>query len=520
MLASLPPWMRSLLAGLVVAVLPGLGKAQDLVLSPQHTFRAAEGPTAVTFSSDGTILASGDDEGRIMGWSVEGKRKILQLRVEDEIQFLEFAAGDSMLVAVDEEGRVSVVAVAKETSQESSRPDVRFRLEDEPHAVAMDAGRRYLAAATDETVWLFDLEAGTAMGQIEAEDALDNLLFLGFDRLGRQLVAISERGTVYTWNPKTQRQIRKLTLSGGELNNSETVIQAVATDRGSSVFVVGLQEVTLPKGGVRRRARPGDLVRQNMIKAYDWDTGLEIKRVEYPEGPVQRLALGPGSDHVVTIPEDGDRVSVVDLSRGETVSTVPIESSSSALAISEGDQWIGVGTEEGEVVVWKIERRGQPTVADQEANLPSLSGRIRVLSEKAPAIPADTSAQLAILPFQSKGESTKLADVCSSALASQLANVEHLTLLERERIDEVLSELNLQASDLTESDGARIGHLLSADYLIMGSLNAVGNTYLLNAQLLQVQTAQITAGRRVICEECRGKDIFDAIDLLGSSIAE
>jgi TolB-like protein len=375
--------------------------------------------------------------------------------------------------------------------------------------------------ATDaETIGLFDLQAGMRMGRIDAGDAIDDLLFLGFDRLGRQLAAITRQGTVMTWNPKTQRQIRKLTLRGGDLHGSRSVIHAAATRRASSVFVVGLQEVTLPTGGARRRARPGDLVRQNRIIAYDWNTGLEVKRVEYPDGPPRHLVLGPGTNHVVAIPDEDPRLNLVHLERGEIVSSVPVDGTPTALTLSEDDQWLGAGTEEGHVVVWTIQRRGPPEASDQEADLPSLSGRIRVLSKKTPAIPADTSADLAVLPFQSRGDSTQIADMCSNVLTSQLASAEHLTLLERERIDEILSELQLQASDLTQSDGARIGRLLNADYLILGSLNVVDTTYLFNARLLRVETSEITAGRRVICEECEGKDIFDALHLLGTTIAE
>lgn len=521
MLSPPPTRARTLLLLFAAVVfLASDGWAQAITLSPHHTFRTAGAPAALAFSSDGTVLAAGGEDGQIVGWTVEKKRTIVQSRVQDGIQFLGFLSGDSTLVAVDQGGAVSVVPVKKRGAEKRREPEVRFRLDEEPRAVAMDAGRRYLAVATEEMIWLFDLRAGMAIGRIDAGDALDDLLFLGFDRLGRQLAAITRQGTVFTWNPKTQQRIRKLALGGGELHNSRSVIHVAATTRGSSVFVVGLQEVALSKGGVRRRARPGDLVRQNVIKAYDWNTGLEIKRVDFPEGPARRLELGPGSNHVVVIPDEEARLSVVNLSRGETVSTVPVEGRSNVLAIAGGNEWIGVGTEEGRVAVWEVRRRGQPSAADQEADLPTLSRRIRVLSEKTPAIPADTSAQLAVLPFRSRGESSKLAEICSTELITQLANVEHLTLLERERIDEVLDELNLQASTLTKSDGARIGQLLNADYLILGSLNVVGTTYLLNARLLRVKTSQITEGRRVICEECRGKDVFDAIHLLGTTIAQ
>lgn len=508
-----PSWLRVVGLTLVLVLAPRSSAAQAVTLSPHHTASLEGAPTALAFSGDGRLLLSGGPDGRITGWEVKQKTKLLQVRRSSGIQFLGVLSGDTAFVALDRGGAVSVGPI------EGGTLEVRFRMEEEPRKAALDAGRRYLAVATDEgDIRLFDLQSDAAIGRIDARDQLDEPLFLGFDRLGRQLVAITEQGTVLTWNPKTQQQIREMALSGGELHGSRSVIQGVASSREANVFVVGLQEVALPEGSTRRRARPGDLVRRNVIIAYDWETGFEIKQIPHEGGAVQQIVLGPGRDHVAVATEE-PRLTLMNLQRGEAGSTVPLADTPSAMVFSEDDQRLAAGLENGQITVWEVSREDPSTTAPQEA-LPTLSGRIRVLSEKAPAIPSDTTVQVAVLPFTSKGESKKIAEICSDGLVTQLANVEHLTLLERERIDAVLKELNLQASDLTESDGVQIGRLLNADYLIMGSLNALGTTYLFNTRLLRVETGQLIEGRQVLCEECQVQDVFEAIRLLGTTIAQ
>lgn len=499
-------------ACLLFTVAPG--RAQEVSLTPHHTFSADEAPTALAFSGDGQLLLAGVDDGRIVGWNVERTAQAMQTRVSDEVLFIGFLSGDTSFVAVDRGGAVSVGSVA------GGPPEARFQLDADPQAATLDAGKRYLAVATDdEQIRLFDLQANMTLGRIDARDQLGELVFLGFDRLGEQLIAITRQGTVLTWNPTTQRLMRELALSGGALHGSQSVIQAAAANRQAGVFVVGLQEVALPRGGVRGRARPGDLERRHVVIAYDWDSGLEIKRVEYPDGPVRHVALGPGSDHVVVADDGGSGLTLVDLENGELGQSVALDDDPRTLALSADNQWLAGATEDGRVGVWSVERSGPPSAETQDERLPTLSGRIRVLSDDAPILTPDQQAHVAILPFEGRGDTERAADICSDMLTTQLAGVEHLTLLERERIDEVLDELNLQASDLTTADGARIGRLLNADYLILGTLNALGTTYMFNARLLHVETSQITDGRQVICEECRFQDVFDAIHLLGTTIA-
>jgi WD40 repeat protein len=494
---------------------PSVAWAQAVTLTPHHTFRMAEAPTALAFSSDGSTLLAGDANGQITGWAVQDQTTALQTRLDDEIRFLGFLSGDTSFVSVDKDGVVSVRPL------DGAAPPTRFDLDETPRAVALDASRTHLAVATeDDQIHLLNLQAGMTRGRIDTRGALEAVRYLGFDRLGQRLIAITREGTVLTWNPATQQRLRELALSGGDLHGSRSVIRAAATNRASNVFVVALEEVALPEGGLRGRARPGDLTRRHVIVAYDWSTGLEIKRIDYPEGPARQLVLGPGSDHVAVVPNEGARLTLVNVRRGEAASTVSTPGETRTLARSGDDTWLAAGTETGRIAVWQVQQSDPPTASRPDTTLPSLSGRIRVLSTETPALSADTSAQVAVLPFQSKGDPTRIADMCSSALTTQLANVEHLTLLERERIDAVIDELNFSASELTESKGMRIGHVLNADYLILGTLNALGSTYLFNARLLHVETSRVVAGRQVICEECQVQDVFDAIHLLGTTLAQ
>jgi hypothetical protein len=103
--------------------------------------------------------------------------------------------------------------------------------------VSVDAGKRYLAVANnDEQIELFDLKAEVAAGTIKAADKLEDVLFLGFDRLGQQIVAVLPYGDVHTWNPSTLKPLRSVVLAGGELHGSRAVVHAAATNRATNVF--------------------------------------------------------------------------------------------------------------------------------------------------------------------------------------------------------------------------------------------------------------------------------------------
>lgn len=74
---------------------------------------------------------------------------------------------------------------------------------------------------------------------------------------------------------------------------------------------------------------------------------------------------------------------------------------------------------------------------------------------------------------------------------SLLAN-NHLEVVSRQQIDTVLQEQKLGASGIVDDASAQeIGHILGAAYVLSGELAKIGDRYILNLQLLEVETARL-----------------------------
>lgn len=495
-----------------------VGLPQDIAVAPYVSWQleTKQDVTALAISNDQTFIVASDSRGNVQCWDFASKQMIASTRAQNDVLFLDFLSENAAFVIVEKSGSVEVF----ETQTGNSK--LKLKTESRPEAITLDAGKRYLALATAaERIEIFDLQAGTSFGKIDARGKLDHLLFLGFNRLGEQLVAISERAKVACWNPVTQRLIREFALSSDEIHGSKSVIHSAASNRASNIFVVGLQEVALPKGGLKSTARPTDLIRQNMVIAFDWNSGMEIKRLKFPDGAIKNIALGPGSDHVAVTNNRNNNITLIDLRKGELRASVASEEKPLALAVSEDDKWLAAGSEKGQISVWQLQFREKPALATQASSLPSLSGRIRTQSNLGAALQPGVSVVLAIVNFEAKGGVTsKIGDVGLDMLTTSLANFDYITLIEREKIQQILDELKLQSSGLTEKDGARVGKLLNADKVLLCGVSALGANYLFSARVVDVETARVESGRQVMCEECREQDIFDAINLLAGTIAQ
>lgn len=495
-------------------LLPGpapLG-AQDVAIVPHSTFRLPGRVSALDFSSDGRLLLAADADGHVRVWDLEVQSELLEARPGRSVLFASFLPGDSLFVTVDQIGAVEVRSVGPGEAPTPLQAGAR------PERVALDAGRRTLAVATREgRIELFDLPTRQRIGVIDARNQLDALLFLGFDRPGRQLVAVSGRGDVTAWNPGTQAPLRRVTLQSSELYGSRSVVHAVGADRSANILVTALEEVALPRGGVRGPARPGDLVRRDHLLVFDWYSGAEIRRVPSPGGEIEELAVGPGNDHAVV--SRGHQVTVMDLRRGERGAGITAAERVTRLEVSMDQDWLGVGSADGTVGVWEMAYRAPVAAELIDAAPQGLGGRLRVLGENTPAITPETPMTMAVLPFDDRDGDGRMAVTIAEILTTQLSNVDHLTLVERLRVDALVDEHDLSRAGMTEAGGLEVGRMLNADYVLLGSIGTSGASHTFSARLLQVETGEVVSGRQVLCEECRAQDLFEAIHLLGTTIA-
>ncbi len=121
---------------------------------------------------------------------------------------------------------------------------------------------------------------------------------------------------------------------------------------------------------------------------------------------------------------------------------------------------------------------------------------------------------LAVLPFEiTVANQASLADAETLAqiLASSIANSgKYKVVLRTSTIEAIMKEQNLQRSDLTDSENVqRIGEALNADYVLAGFVSRMGNTTLMDAQILEVVSSDQVGGDNV-----RYKTIDDGLDLM------
>jgi WD40 repeat protein len=485
--------------------------AQDVRITPHASLQMAgkEDVTALAFSSDGKLLLSADADGNIQCWDLERRISVAAVKLGEAAVFAAFLGGDHAYIGVDRTGQATVFDMLKGPT------GTTFKSKAKPTRIALDAGKQFLAIATkDERIELFDLKALMPVGSIDARDKLDDILFLGFDRLGQQLVAVMALGDVVSWNPATLKLNRTMALAGGELHGSQSVVHAAATNRAANVFAVGLEEVAIPKGGIRNAV---DLERRNTIVAYDWSSGTEVKRVK-TTWLAEQMALGPGNDHVAVINDDDKNITLVDLRKGEVGSSVTMDVKPKAISVSDDNRWLVAGAADGQLSVWKLDFKGEANV--RTASVPSLSGRIRTRSGTEPALKPGVPVKLAIMGFEAKGVPADVADICVSSMSNSLANFDYITLVERKQIESILKEQQFQLSGLTEEEGVAVGKILKADNVLLGSVGKLGSSMVLSARIISVETGKVVKGREVVCEECRDQDIYDAISMLVSTIAQ
>jgi len=499
---------------------PEAGAGQEVRLLPGVGFNAVGEARSLAFSAADRYLAVGDRAGYLTVWDLERETSVVVRRPlgERPLRFASFLAGDSALVVVDETGATGILPFLGDP--QSDPVEAGPTLPAGASFLALDSGRRFLAVAhPNHDLDVIDLRRGRSLGRLEARDRGGEVMHVGFDRHGRQLISLTNRGALTAWDPGTLETLRRVELQGDELHGSRTEVHAAGADRGANVLVVGLEEVALPRGGLRGPARPSDLERRHQLLVYDWFSGGRIRGIRLEEGPVERLVVGPGNDLATVATRRA--LAVHNLRTGALAARVSLTNGASRLGVSPGNRWVVAGVGDGEILTWEIERTREPTVDELDQRQAGLSGRIRVLGPDDPLISSNDTIVLAILPFDERDESEpqSLFGVLPELLTTQLANLPNVRVVERIRIHDLLGELALQEQGITEADGLRVGQMLNADFVLLGSVGASGLTYTLGARLLRVETGEAVGGRQILCEECRGPEIFEAIYLLGETLA-
>jgi len=113
--------------------------------------------------------------------------------------------------------------------------------------------------------------------------------------------------------------------------------------------------------------------------------------------------------------------------------------------------------------------------------------------------------KIAVVNFTNIGDealNSKAGDIISSQLSNDFANDKDFITVERNRLDRILEELKLSALGvIDEKDIKRIGIVLGVDWIVVGEVSLANNEFVVNARVVNPETAEIIAASSVNIEK-------------------
>ncbi len=102
---------------------------------------------------------------------------------------------------------------------------------------------------------------------------------------------------------------------------------------------------------------------------------------------------------------------------------------------------------------------------------------------------------VAVIPFDDNVITSAEAIALSDILENRLAQYGNFELVERKKIENLMKELNFGTSDFVDqSTAVEAGRMLSAHWLILGSVSRLGNEYSINVKLVNTESGRIVTG--------------------------
>lgn len=153
----------------------------------------------------------------------------------------------------------------------------------------------------------------------------------------------------------------------------------------------------------------------------------------------------------------------------------------------------------GALGVWMLTRKASPS-ASPEAHAPFIQvANARPIPIRNPKNP--DAKRIAVLYFDNNSRNQTLDPLktgLTDMLISDLDGTRAVRVIERERLNAVLKELNLQASVAVDpATSQRLGRILGVEYLLMGSYFELVGQLRLDARLIRVETGEIVQSEGV-----------------------
>lgn len=128
---------------------------------------------------------------------------------------------------------------------------------------------------------------------------------------------------------------------------------------------------------------------------------------------------------------------------------------------------------------------------------------------------------IAILDFENNtGLNTQdnLKKALSDTLTTNLSKYQGLTIVERTRLKDAIEELKLgQTGFISQDTAIKIGKTAGSQYIILGSVSKIGQTFELSTRLVDIESSKIISANSIRCYE--DEMLLKSIDYLSMEVA-
>ena len=492
--------------------------------------------TALAFSPDDSLLAVGDEDGRVFVFDVRAARQIGESRpVRSRIVGLEFSPDGGSLLVAGENRRIVEIDVVGGTVGRQQRTEKRIRSLD----LSPD-GRLVVWAGDDGTIEVLN-------SRLMRQDVLESpnmyrrrLAFTAFGIQGSEVFAASrDDARSAFWVLGEDEPIRRDERDREEYTAFAKDHDGQLLALGTKSLRVGLARTSVqgPVGGVQDaqdevtdRSRRGGFGGRSFVSAVrsvrilDWNRGRIVREVESLPDDVRALAVSPDRSILVIALDNGD-MGGYSTQEARRIMSIYEGGRVNAVRFSPGGGWLAAGTDRGGVMLWEmsggmVASSPSPNVVRQ-GDVLAESARYEFTTGSDPLIDTSERFTMAVLDLDNLGVEESLAASVMNLVVSRLANAPFVDLVERGDVQQVLDELQFQNTGITSPrDAAEIGRLVNARHVLLGNVNQLGSSLTIALRLVETESGRVLGAREILCRQCRPEDLPQGMSLLVGSLIQ
>jgi len=489
-----------------VSAQPRLGFHKSVALKSEEI-------TSLAFSGNEQYLAVGTTEGNIYILDTESASVLRELTFHNkDVTSLLFDSKDALLISGSRDKKIAIWDIQSGTRQhiiEGEKLSVT--------GLALSPDDQILAACgMKKELYCWDFPSGHFRGKLSGHKK--DAIFVGFNKHGNQMLSIGKDRKMIFWDIDSMQSQRVSEISIHTMNNSGIDVTAATCSRDRQVIAVAVQEHALDKGGRSMKFK-------RSIAYFDWETGSRLKVITGNQKDMNIIRLTPQSAYAISDNSSLQefQLSFWDAEAGVVEANHRLDNSISCFELSSDGRWLVSSftqakvPAESHVNLWSTSGIGDSVETDWS---PDILRNVITLNDNLPLIQSGPPQPLAVLNLSYNNVDSSIARSATIMLENQLFKSPYIKLLERNQIDKIVDELDLQRSGLTVSMAIEIGKVIEAELIILGSVDKLGNELHITARLVDVSSGQIIGIRKITCTNASATSIIDMTNRLAPAIAK